>query len=371
MGQSRRDRIIAIAMLMPSIILLAIFVYGFIGWTGWTSMTNSTAMQQLSRQRADFIGLDNYTQLFTGSLDSRFRIDMTNTVFLTIMFIALCLSIGLLLAILLDQKIKGESIFRTIFLFPMALSFVVTGVVWKWLFNPTSGINQLPTLVGLPPAKFRWFISQERWLEFNWQDLPVILAIILVAVILAVALWLLLKRRTQAGAIVAALALLISVWTLTGGAARLNALPRPEPHGFNVALIAVAIAAAWQMVGYTMAMYLAGLRGIPEELREAARVDGAGELGVYRYVVLPILAPITLSAIIILGHISLKLFDLVYVMGGGDNRFIDMPGINMYFTTFRGQEFGKGAAIAMIMLILVAVVIVPYLVSSLRSEVEV
>jgi glucose/mannose transport system permease protein len=119
-----------------------------------------------------------------------------------------------------------------------------------------------------------------------------------------------------------------------------------------------------------MAMYLAGLRGISEDLREAARVDGASEFGVYRHVVLPLLAPITLSAMIILGHISLKIFDLVYVMGGGDNLYIDMPGINMFFTTFRGGDFAKGAAIAIIMLIMVAAVIVPYLVTSLRKETE-
>ena len=73
---------------------------------------------------------------------------------------------------------------------------------------------------------------------------------------------------------------------------------------------------------------------------------------------------------IILGHISLKIFDLVYVMGGGDNLKIDMPSINMWFTTFRAGDFAKGAAIAIIMLIMVAVVIVPYLVSSLRKETE-
>jgi glucose/mannose transport system permease protein len=71
---------------------------------------------------------------------------------------------------------------------------------------------------------------------------------------------------------------------------------------------------------------------------------------------------------IILGHISLKIFDLVYTMGGGDNRYIDMPGLNMFFTTFRSNNFGQGAAIAIIMLILVAIVIVPYLTSQLRSE---
>src|SRR5205085_12370282 len=133
----------------------------------------------------------------------------------------------------------------------------------------------------------------------------------------------------MAGALISGVAILLIALIASGAPRQLTALPKPEPYGFNLALIAVIIAAGWQMSGYTMAMYLAGLRGIAEELREAGRVDGATEVGVYWYIVLPLLQPITLSAVIILGHISLKIFDLVYAMGGGDNQFIDMPGLNM------------------------------------------
>lgn len=362
------DRVMAIVVLLPSVLLLAIFVYGFIAWTGYTSITDSNALQQLSGLQPQIIGLQNYTDLFSGPLDNRFRIDVVNTVFFTILFIVACLTLGGGLAILLDQNIRGESLFRTIFLFPMALSFVVTGVVWKWLYNPSSGINILPSFVGLPPGEFRWFISEQRIFEFNWQDLPLIVTYIVLAIVVMLALYHWSRSRSQAAAFAAAIALLLVAFISFGDPNQFNGLPSPETQGFNLALIAVVGAAAWQMSGYTMAMYLAGLRGIPEELREAARVDGASEFGVYRRVVFPMLAPITLSAMIILGHISLKIFDLVFAMGGGDNLQIDMPGINMYFTTFRGQEFARGAAIAMIMLIMVAFVIIPYLISSLRSE---
>ncbi|MCS7070224.1 MAG: sugar ABC transporter permease [Anaerolinea sp.] len=363
-----KDRWIAIAVLAPSVVLLAVFVYGFIFSTFMTSLTDSTAVQQLSRRPANFIGFKNYIDLFSGPLDNRFRIDMTNTVFFTILFIIVCLSIGLLLAILLDQKVAGEGLFRTIFLFPMALSFVVTGTVWKWLFNPTAGINALPTLIGLPPGTFRWFTSQERVLEFNWQDLPSILITLVAAIAAITGLYFAVKRRSMGAAIGLGLAILAAALVFTGTTQNFNALARAETHGFNLALIALLVAAGWQMSGYTMAMYLAGLRGVPEELREAARVDGCSEVAVYRRIVLPLLAPITLSAVIILGHISLKIFDLVYVMGGGDNLQIDMPGLNMFFETFRGQNFGRGAAIAMVMLILVALVIVPYLYNSFKGE---
>jgi glucose/mannose transport system permease protein len=361
------DRWMAIYVILPSIGLLAVFVYGFIFWTAYTSMTDSNALQQLSGLPTNFVGLKNYSDLFAGTLNNRFRIDMVNTIFFTVLFIAICLGLGMGLAILLDQKIKGEAIFRTIFLFPMALSFVVTGVVWQWMFNPNSGINALPTIVGLPAGNFQWFLSQQQLLQFNWQNLGQIILVILMGILFFVAMLRWSRTRGMGSAIVAALALLVLAYAFFAGIPNITGLATPEKQGFNVALIALVIAAGWQMSGYTMAMYLAGLRGIGEDLREAARVDGATEWGVYRYVVFPLLQPITLSAIIILGHISLKIFDLAYTMGGGNNLQIDMPGINMFFTTFRANEFAKGAAIAIIMLLLVAVVIVPYLISQLRE----
>jgi glucose/mannose transport system permease protein len=116
-------------------------------------------------------------------------------------------------------------------------------------------------------------------------------------------------------------------------------------------------------------MYLAGLRGIPEELREAARVDGASEWKVYMKVVIPLLLPITVSVVIIMAHISLKIFDLVYAMtGSGANFVTDVPGVYMFETTFRANYYANGAAIAMVMLILVAVFIVPYLLANRRRE---
>jgi glucose/mannose transport system permease protein len=309
MRHARRERWIAFGMILPSIILLAIFVYGFIGWTVRVALSKWNGVMP----DYTWVGLENFRQLFTkagGTAAQRFGIDMWNTLFFTLFFLLVCVGLGLLLAILLDQKIKGEGIFRTIYLFPMSLSFVVTGVVWRWIFAPGTGerlrgVNALLTAVGLEGLRWGWY--------------------------------------TDTSSI----------------------------GPFHVALIPVIIAAAWQMTGYTMAMYLAGLRGIPEEIREAARVDGASELQIYRRVILPMLAPITLSALIILGHISLKIFDLVYTMTGSGTGFVtDVPGIFMFETTFQGNYYAQGAAISIIMLLMVAVVIVPYLIFSLRREVE-
>jgi glucose/mannose transport system permease protein len=222
--------------------------------------------------------------------------------------------------VLLDSKVKGEAIFRSIYIFPMALSFIVTGVVWQWIFAPgepndPTGINLLLHRLGLHVYQ-DWSISPR--VVPGWRPD-----------------WL----RTRIG------------------------LP--------LAIIPLTIAAVWQMSGFTMAMYLAGLRGIPEDLREAARVDGASEWQVFRRITLPLLAPITLSAVIILGHISLKIFDLILTMtGGGPGNATDVPGIFMYEITFKSNKYAQGAAVAIVMLLLVAVLIVPYLVYNARSETE-
>jgi glucose/mannose transport system permease protein len=308
-SHARRERWIAFLMILPSILLIAVFVYGFIGWTATVSLSKWDGVEP----NYSWAGLDNYEQLFTsegGVGAKRFKIDLWNTLFFTILFLITCVVVGLLLAILLDQKVKGEGIFRTVYLFPMALSFVVTGVVWQWIFAPGTstrlrGVNALLHSVGLDALRWRWYTETD------------------------------------------------------------------SIGPFHVALIPVIIAAAWQLTGYTMAMYLAGLRGIPEELREAARVDGASEIATYRHVVLPLLRPITFSALIVLGHISLKIFDLVFTMTGKGPGFVtDVPGIFMFETTFQGNHYAQGAAISMIMLLMVAVVIIPYLIYTFRQEVE-
>lgn len=299
----KSEKLVPVFMLLPSIAAIAIFVYGFIAWTGYVSLTEwNTLVKNLT-----FAGLSNYSFLFQ---DFRFQSDLRNTIMFTALFIAGGMFVGLSLAIMVDRKIKGEAFFRNIFVFPMALSFVVTGVVWQWILNPTTGVNLLLKSLGVTDLP-SWFVS-----TMIIPDLPI-------------------------GQI---------------------------DFGLPVAIIAVAIAAIWQMSGFAMAMYLAGLRNISEELREAARVDGATEWQVLRKVILPQLKPITMSLIIILAHISLKIFDLVYAMTGPGAMFVtDMPGVYMFETTFRGNHYAQGAGIAMIMLMLVSLLIIPYLISNLRK----
>lgn len=367
-----KNRLIGLLVLLPSLVLLGIFVYWFIGRTVYSSLTNwgrDPAQALALKPVVKFAGLDNYRELFTGLVDGRFRQDLVSTVFFTLFFIAACLLLGLLLAVLLDAKPRGEGIFRGIFLFPFSLSFVVTGTIWRWLLQPGGGVNLAPTLLGEPPAKFAWLTSRERLWRFDWNSLPLYGGLAVALVLALLALGAFRGGRRRRGWITALSALLVLGGSLGAGPA-LVLLPFPETHGFNLAFVGIILAAVWQMSGYTMALYLAGLRGIPEELREAAIVDGAGGFQLYTRVILPLLSPITLSAMIILGHISLKIFDLVFAMAGPDNGATDVPALLMFITTFRGNQFAKGAAIGTILLLLVALIILPYLRSQLRKEVR-
>jgi len=296
-NQFENEKLLTIALLLPSIVAVAVFVYGFIAWSTRVSLSKWKGLLP----DYTFVGLQQYINLFN---DRRFTIDIRNTVVFTIGFLIGCIVIGLGLAILLDQKLKGEALFRGIFLFPMSISFIASGVVWGWLMNPATGSR----ITGIN------LIFQSLGLDF-----------------------------------------LISKWHTTSP---------PWGMAFTV------IPAVWQLSGFTMALYLGGIRSISEEIREAARVDGASETQIYRHIILPLLQPVTLSAIIILGHMSLKIFDLIVALGNKDLR-LDVPGIYMWTTTFDGTNYAQGAAIGIIMLLSVAVLVVPYLVYSIRTEAEI
>lgn len=377
--RNRRDRAIAFLMLLPTLFLLGVFVYFFIGkavyfsTTDWGENPDQPALAE--NVVRTIVGFRNYENLMTDIIQANFRNSLTNTFFFTLFFVAGCAVLGLFLAILLDQKVVAESFFRTVFLFPMALSFVVTGTIWRWLLQPGGGINLLPTFIGLPPIQFNWLTSQETWLRFRWEDVPQTLTFAGIAVLSALAVRYALNhdwrsaRFAAAAAIVVLLVFMAGLWnTIWPPLDSAEAEQAIAPKGFNAALLGVIIAAVWQMSGYVMAIFTAGIRGIPEDLREAARVDGCTELGVYRHIVLPQLNPFVLSAMIILGHISLKIFDLVFAMSGPDNARTVVPGILVYTKGFRQNSFATASAVAVIMLVLVAVIIVPYLWTQLRRS---
>jgi len=211
------DRLWSKIVLAPSIILLAIFVYGFIARTGYTSLTDwgNDPVQAMSLTPViKFIGLQNYTDLFTGGLNVRFRQDMISTLFFTVFFIAGCLGLGLTLALMLDRNPRGEGLWRTIFLFPMSLSFIVTGTIWRWMLQPQGGLNQL---LHLDPTKSEWLTSRGSILSFDWNKIPLITAAV-VAVVLGVVAFQAMRAGQRTRTLVAAgCAALLLVWALFVG----------------------------------------------------------------------------------------------------------------------------------------------------------
>lgn len=281
-------------LVSPSLVLLGVFVYGFLGWNIRVSLTSWRGQKPIY----DFVGLRNYAELFD---NERFQIDVRNLAVFTLVFIGGSLALGFLMALLLEKGVRGENIFRSVFLFPMAISFIATAIIWRWLLNngsgaSTAGLNRLFANLGL------------GFLASDWHKTP-------------------------------------SAW----------------------AIAAVALPAGWALSGYVMSLFLAGLRSVPDELREAARVDGANEPRVFWHVVRPLLLPVLMSAVVILAHISMKTFDLFYAIDQGNLR-IDTPALYMWFTTFAPGFYARGASIATLLLFGVAVVIVPYIWYSVRSE---
>lgn len=282
-------------LVLPSLLAIGVFVYYFIGWNAAVSLTNWHGSLKPSNE---FVGLRNYKNLLS---DETFHNDSLHLLIFTVVFMVGALALGIFMALLLDKGVRGEGVLRAIFLFPMAISFIATGIIWRWLLNSdsgdsTTGINKLTEAVGLGFLHSEWHKSDSSF-----------------------------------------------------------------------AVASIALPAGWALSGYVMALFLAGLRGIPEELREAARVDGASELRVYWHVIRPMLLPVLLSAVVILAHISLKTFDLIYAIDPGGPR-TETPALYMWQTTFRGTFFDRGATIATMLFIAIVLVITPYIWYTMRQE---
>ena len=276
-------------VISPSFAVILWFVYGFVLWTFYISLTKSKMLP-----RYEFWGIDQHFRLWS---NPRWFIAVENLLIFTVLFVGICILIGILLSILLDQKIRAEGFLRTIYLYPMALSFIVTGTAWKWMLNPTMGIEKLFTDWGFTDFTFDWLVSRE-----------------------------------------------MSIYT-------------------------IVIAAVWQSSGFVMALFLAGLRSIDDEIVKAAKIDGASLYSIYFTIILPMMRPVFMSSIVILLHISIKSYDLVIALtAGGPGISSDMPAVFMTQMAFHRSEIGLASASAVMMFLTVLAVVVPYLYSELRRQ---
>jgi len=288
-----KDRIVTSLFFLISPVLVGYFVYVCIGWNVVVSLSDWKGLTP----SYNIVGFDQYANLFQ---DPVFLTALQNNLTLILLFVPTSLSLGLFLAILLDLKVRAEAVFRSIYLLPFALSFVITATLWAWMYNPSIGvINTLIERTGL------------GFLKSGWITDP------------------------------------------------------------NIALYCIVLAIIWQFSGYTMLIFLAGIKSIPESQIMAAEVDGAYGFELYRHVVIPQLKTPALSAFVVLMVFALKAFDFIFVLtGGGPGYSTYVLPLMMFRETFSMTHFAYGAAIATILFLVSLVIVVPYLYLSFRREKE-
>lgn len=266
-------------MLPAWIIVIGVFIGAMI-WTFVISMTNSRLIPIYK-----FNFFDQYVRLMG---NDGWLVSVGNLVVFGVLFIVVCLVLGFLMAIMMDQKIRAESLFRTIFLYPYAMSFVVTGLVWQWVLNPTFGIQATVRGWGFDNFVFDWIVRPDR------------------------------------------------------------------------AIFVLVLAAVWQGSGLVMAILLAGLRGVDEDLWKATKVDGIAKWRVYTSIILPIIAPMAATATILLSVSVVKAYDLVVALtGGGPGNATEVPAKFVMENLFERQNVALANAGAIMMLAAVGIIATP------------
>ena len=284
-----RDDLTARFVLLPTLILTFVFVYAFIIFTIYISFTNSRLMPSF-----EWVGLQNYVKMFKLT---HWHTALKNFAIFSVLYISIATLLGLFLAILVDWSSLGEKVFRPIYLYPMAISFIVTGTAWKWFLDPGIGLEQIMHAWGFANFQFRWIKDSD------------------------------------------------------------------------FAIYTIVIAAVWQVTGYVMTMFLAGLRAVNHATIESAVVDGAGAWKLYTRIIIPQLGPSFTSVFVILGHMAIKSYDLVIALtNGGPGRATELPSTFMYSYTFTRNQMGIGASSAVFMLVLFAIIIIPYIKSIVKDR---
>lgn len=243
-----------------------------------------------------FVGFKNYIQLFTS--DSVFYTALKNNIIWIILTICLTVLLALLLALVLNRSFRGRIVYRAIFYFPYMLSWIIVGIIWKWMYNPNFGlINQVLGMVGLDSLKGAYLSNTK------------------------------------------------------------------------MALYCVFIAALWQGLGQPMLYFLAGLQTLPNDILEAAKIDGAGKISLFFRVIVPMLKETFVIVLATQIIASMKVYDIVYVMtDGGPANATQTLATYMYNQTFTYSNLGVGSAIATVMVLIMMVVIVPYVAFSTKDE---
>ncbi len=284
-----RSRTVAGLALVPALAILAVAYIGSTGWTIWISFTASRMLPN-----SNFIGLRQYETLFN---NDRWLVSSHNLAIFGTLMVLGALAVGLILAIAIDQRVRAENLFRSVFLYPFSMSFVVTGLAWQWMLNPTHGIQKLVRGWGFQEFQFDWIVRQET-----------------------------------------------VIYTLV-------------------------IAGVWHAAGLVMAIMLAGLRGIDDEIWKASRVDGIPTWRTYLSIVIPMLGASFATAGILLSASVVRLYDLAVAMtNGGPGLASEVPAKFVMDHLFERGNLGLAAAAATSMLVTVVAVAAPLLYARSRAR---
>lgn len=256
----------------------------FVGCSLWTVIYSFSASRALPVN--EFVGFAQYERLFN---TSRWMTSVENIAIYGIVSLVFSLVVGFVLAAFMDQKIRFENTFRTIYLYPFALSFIVTGVVWQWILNPTLGLQEAVRNLG--------------WETFTFD---------------------LIANR-------------------------------------DTVIYALLIAGIWQGTGFVMALMLAGLRAVDDEIWKAARVDGIPKWKTYIFVVIPMMRGVFITTLVIIASGIVRLYDLVVALtNGGPGIASEVPAKYVYDFMFARANVGQALAASTVMLTTVLIILIPW-----------
>ena len=279
---------------LAAVPMIATALIVFVGCSLWTVVYSFTNSRSLPKE--NFVGFKQYDRLF-GS--NRWIESIENIAIFGICTLVFSLTVGFLLAVFMDQKIRFENTFRTIFLYPFALSFIVTGLVWQWILNPSLGIAKVIRDLGFENFEMTVLSSREY------------------------------------------------------------------------AIYAVIIAGLWQGTGFVMALMLAGLRGIDQDIWKASRVDGIPAWKTYLFIIIPMMRPVFITTLVIIAAGIVKVYDLVVAMTrGGPGIASEVPAKYVYDYMFGRANLGQGFAASTVMLTTVLIILIPWGYMEFREKQE-
>ncbi|WP_433426047.1 carbohydrate ABC transporter permease [Microtetraspora malaysiensis] len=325
LSAAAREGVAGWLFVAPVVVILGLFMLLPILMALWVSLTEWNGQGSPFRASVPFVGMDNYTRLFTeeGLARQDFMTSIRNNFYYVVIVVPAQTVLALGLAMIVNSRLlKGRTFFRAAFFFPSVTSSVAISVVFLFIFANSGAVSRLLELVGINGPQ--WFSDPRGTLHLLLGALGLV------------------DPDAPPAALTGGGPFGLSWWEWLSGP--------------SVAMTTIIVLVVWTTSGTFMLMFLAALQDIPVTLEEASRLDGAGRWQTFRYVTLPLLKP-TLFLVLTLGTIATwQVFDQVYVMSQGDPAKTTLtPAYLSYKTAFRNFDYGPGTAISFVLFVIIVV----------------